>query len=297
MNQIAPLSLIDRADTDLWIVAQCRLLKVARSMLHWRPAAVSEDDLRLVRWLDEQHLAKPFDDSSRMVAGSRRDGSTATRKRVRRLMRVMRIEAIYQKPNTRRRHPEHQVVPYLFRGLVISRPNQMWWADITYIPLADGFVYPLAVMGWFSRRVVAWRLLVGMETGFCVDALQEVLDRYSAPEIFTTDQGVQFTGTDFIGTLATSGLRVRRDGKRRYLDNILIERLWRGLKHEDIYIKAHASVQEVRRGIGGWLIFLGYPAQREVLQALGSCGDVDNAGELSTSPQATTRTKGMIQSI
>ena len=295
MNQVARLSLVDRADTDLSIVAQCRLLKVARSSLYWRSATMSEDDLRLMRRIDELYLAAPFYGARRMVAVLRRDGWTVNRKRVRRLMRVMRIEAIYQKPNTSRRHPEHQVYPYLLRGLVIDRPNQVWCADITYIPLAKGFVYLVAVMDWFSRRVLAWRLSTGMDTGFCVEALQEALDRYGLPDIFNTDQGVQFTSATFTGVLEASGVRISMDGKGRYLDNIFIERLWRSLKYEDIYIKAYASVPEARRGVGDWLNFynderlhqaLGYRTPREVFQAPGSCGYVDNASALATSPQA-----------
>jgi putative transposase len=221
MSQSARLSLVDRADDDLSIVAQCRLLKVARSSLYWRPAAVSEDDLRLMRRIDELYLATPFYGSRRMVAALRREGWTVNRKRVRRLMRVMRIEAIYQKPNTSRRHPDHVVYPYLLRGLVIDRPNQVWCADITYIPMAKGFVYLVVIMDWFSRRVLAWRLSTGMDTGFCVEALQEALDRYGSPKIFNTDQGVQFTSADFTGVLTASDVRISMDGKGRYLDNIL----------------------------------------------------------------------------
>jgi putative transposase len=295
MTPVARLSLVDRADDDLSIVAQCRLLKVARSSLYWRPAAVSEDDLRLMRRIDELYLATPFYGSRRMVAVLRRDGWSVNRKRVRRLMRVMRIEAIYQKPNTSRRHPDHVVYPYLLRGLVIDGPNQVWCADITYIPMAKGFVYLVAIMDWFSRRVLAWRLSTGMDTGFCVEALQEALDRYGSPKIFNTDQGVQFTSADFIGTLSASHVRISMDGKGRYLDNIFIERLWRSLKYEDVYIKAYASVQEARRGIGGWLTFyndgrlhqaLGYRTPSEVFQMPVTCGDVDNASALTTSPQA-----------
>ena len=295
MNQIARLSLVDRADDEVSIVAQCRLLKVARSSLYWRPAAVSEDDLRLMRRIDELYLASPFYGARRMVAVLRRDGWTVNRKRVRRLMRLMRIEAIYQKPNTSRGHPEHVVYPYLLRGLVIDRPNQVWCADITYIPMAKGFVYLVAVMDWFSRRVLAWRLSTGMETGFCVEALQDALDRYGSPDIFNTDQGAQFTSEAFTGVLASSGIRISMDGKGRYLDNIFIERLWRSLKYEDIYIKAYASVAEVRRGIGGWLSFyndqrlhqaLGYRTPREMFEAPLTRGYVDNASALTTSPPA-----------
>ena len=298
MNQVARLSLVDRADDDLSVVAQCRPLKVARSTLYWRPAAVSEDDLRLMRRIDELYLATPFYGSRRMVAVLCREGWIVNRKRVRRLMRVMRIEAIYQKPNTSRRHPEHFVYPYLLRGLVIDRPNQVWCADITYIPMAKGFVYLAAVMDWFSRRVLAWRLSTGMETGFCVEALQEAVDWYGSPDIFNTDQGAQFTSAKLSGVLTISGVRISMDGKGRYLDNIFIERLWRSLKYEDVYIKAYASVQEARRGIGGWLNFynddrlhqaLGYLTPREMFETSAPCGDVDNASALTTSPQGHHR--------
>ena len=295
MSQSARLSLVDRADDDLSIVAQCRLLKVARSTLYWRPTAMSEDDLRLMRRIDELYLATPFYGSRRMVAALRREGWTVNRKRVRRLMRVMRIEAIYQKPNTSRRHPDHVVYPYLLRGLVIDRPNQVWCADITYIPMAKGFVYLVVIMDWFSRRVLAWRLSTGMDTGFCVEALQEALDRYGSPKIFNTDQGVQFTSADFTDVLTASDVRISMDGKGRYLDNIFIERLWRSLKYEDVYIKAYASVLEARRGIGGWLTFynderlhqaLVYRTPSEVFQMPVTCGYVDNASALTTSPHA-----------
>ena len=300
MNQVARLSLVDRTADDLSIVAQCRLLKVARSTLYWRSAAVSEDDLRLMRRIDELYLRMPFYGSRRMVAALRRDGWTVNRKRVRRLMRLMRIEAIYQKPNTSRRHPEHQVYPYLLRDLVIDRPNQVWCADITYIPLAKGFVYLVAVMDWYSRRVLAWRLSTGMEAGFCVEALQEAIDRYGSPEIFNTDQGVQFTSADFIAELATRGVRISMDGKGRYLDNIFIERLWRSLKYEEVFLKAYASVQEARAGIGSWFILyndirlhqaLGYRTPREVFLAAPTCGYVDNTSALTTSPQAQQQRK------
>jgi putative transposase len=295
MNQVTRLSLVDREADDLSIVAQCRLLKVARSTLYWRPAAVSDDDLRLMRRIDEQYLATPFYGSRRMVAVLRLEGWEVNRKRVRRLMRLMRIEAIYQKPNTSRSHPEHIVYPYLLRGLAIGRANQVWCADITYIPMSKGFVYLVAVMDWFSRRVLAWRLSTGMETEFCVEALEEALDRYGSPEIFNTDQGVQFTSAGFTGVLLGKGVRISMDGKGRYLDNIFIERLWRSLKYEDVYIKAYASVREARQGIGGWLTFyndirlhqaLNYRTPREVFLAPVTCGYVDNASALTTSPQA-----------
>lgn len=230
--------------------------------------------------MDELYLAAPFYGSRRMVAVLRREGWSVNRKRVRRLMRVMGLEAIYQKPNTSRRHPEHKIYPYLLRGLEIDRPNQVWCADITYIPMARGFVYLVAVMDWFSRRVLAWRLSIGMETGFCVEALQEAMDRYGPPEVFNTDQGVQFTSADFLAELETRGVRVSMDGKGRFLDNIFIERLWRSLKYEEVFIKAYASVVEARGGIGGWLVFynderphqaLGYLTPRAVFEGVSAC--------------------------
>ena len=300
MIPAARLSLVDRGDGELSIVAQCRMLKVARSTLYWRPAAASEDDLRLMRLIDEQYLTAPFYGSRRMVAVLRRDGWTVNRKRVRRLMRLMGIEAIYQKPNTSRPHPDHKVYPYLLRGLAIDRPNQVWCADITYIPLAKGFVYLVAVMDWFSRRVLAWRVSIGMETGFCVEALQEAMDLYGAPEIFNTDQGVQFTSASFIDELAGRGVRISMDGKGRFLDNIFIERLWRSLKYEEVFIKAYGSVREARGGIGVWLIFyndvrlhqaLGYRTPREMFEAAQARGYVDDASALTTYPPAQQQQK------
>jgi putative transposase len=216
---------------------------------------VSADDLAVMRRMDELHLAWPFYGSRRMTAVLRREGLPVNRKRIKRLMRVMALEAIYQKPITSRKHPDHKVYPYLLRGLVIDRPNQVWCADITYIPMAKGFVYLVAVMDWFSRRVLAWRVSITLETDFCVEALQDAMNRHGQPEIFNTDQGVQFTSAAFLGELETLGVRISMDGKGRFLDNIFIERLWRSLKYEEVFIKAYRSVPEARIGIGEWLSF------------------------------------------
>jgi putative transposase len=255
MTPASRLSLVDRSDPDLSIAAQCRLLKVARSTLYYKAASVSSDDLVLMRWLDEQFLRTPFYGSRRMVAVMRRDGLVVNRKRVRRLMRVMGLEAIYQKPNTSEGHPAHKKYPYLLRNLVIDRPNQVWCADITYIPMAKGFVYLVAVMDWFSRRVLSWRVSIGMDSDFCVEALKEAMEKHGKPEIFNTDQGVQFTSADFLLDLQTQGVGISMDGKGRYLDNIFIERLWRSLKYEEVFLKAYDSVAEARRGMGDWLAF------------------------------------------
>src|SRR6202162_5228063 len=272
MSRSERLALGDHDDQVVPVVAQCRLLKVARSSLYYRPAAVSADDLAVMRRRDDLHLAWPFYGSRRMTAVLRREGWPVNRKRIKRLMRIMVLEAIYQKPNTSRRHPDHPVYPYLLRDLLIDRSNQVWCADITYIPMAKGFVYLVAVMDWFSRRVLAWRLSTGMDTAFCVEALQEALDRYGSPKIFNTDQGVQFTSADFTGVLTASDVRISMDGKGRYLDNIFIERLWRSLKYEDVYIKAYASVPEARRGIGGWLTFYNDERLHQTLGYLTPCG-------------------------
>src|ERR1700732_4886772 len=233
MNRSERLALVDLGDPALPVVAQCRLLKVARSTLYYHPLPVSTDDLAVMRRMDELYLAYPFYGSRRMVAVLRREGWAVNRERVRRLMRLMGLWAIYQKPNTSRSHPDHKVYPYLLRGLTIDRPNQVWCADITYIPMAKGFVYLVAVMDWFSRRVLAWRLSITMETDFCVDALREAMDRHGRPEIFNTDQGVQFTSAAFLDELSSQGVRISMDGKGRFLDNIFIERLWRSLKYEE----------------------------------------------------------------
>jgi len=255
MSRPERLALVDHDDRAVPVVAQCRLLKVARSTLYYRPAPVSADDLAVMRRIDELYLASPFYGSRRMTAVLRREGWPVNRKRIRRLMRVMALVAIYQKPNTSRKHPDHKVYPYLLRGLIIDRPNQVWCADITYIPMAKGFVYLVAVMDWFSRRVLAWRVSITLEADFRVDALRDAMHRYGQPEIFNTDQGVQFTSAPFLTELETRGVRISMDGKGRFLDNIFIERLWRSLKYEEVFIKAYGSVREARLGIDGWLAF------------------------------------------
>jgi len=257
MNLPERRALVDPDDPVLSIAAQCRLLRVSRSTLYYQPEPVDPDDLAMMRRMDELYMASPFYGSRRMVAVLRREGWEVNRKRVQRLMRVMGLEAIYQKPNTSKRHPAHKVYPYLLRGLVIDRPNQVWCADITYIPMAKGFAYLVAVMDWFSRRVLAWRVSITLDAEFCVEALRDALELHGRPEIFNTDQGVQFTSEGFVGELESRSVRISMDGKARFLDNIFIERLWRSLKYEDVFIKAYGSVAEARRGIGGWLTFYG----------------------------------------
>jgi len=266
MNRAERLALVDHDDPVVPVTAQCRLLKVARSTLYYQPVPPSADELAVMRRIDELHLEYPFYGSRRMAVMLRDDGWVMNRKRAHRLMRVMGLETIYQKPNTSWPHPDHKVYPYLLRGLIIDRPNQVWCADITYVPMAKGFVYLVAVMDWFSRRVLAWRLSITMETDFCVDALREAMERHGRPEIFNTDQGVQFTSAAFLDQLSGQGVRISMDGKGRFLDNIFIERLWRSLKYEEAYIKAYGSVAEARQGIGAWL---GFYNEKRPHQALG----------------------------
>jgi len=285
MNRTERLALVDHDDPILPVAAQCRLLRVARSTLYYQPVLASANDLAVMRRIDELHLEYPFYGSRRMAVVLRDDGWLVNRKRAQRLMRVMGLEAIYQQPNTSQPHPDHKVYPYLLRGLAIDRPNQVWCADITYIPMAKGFVYLVAVMDWFSRRVLAWRLSITMETDFCVAALREAMERHGRPAIFNTDQGVQFTSAVFLDELSSQSVRISMDGKGRFLDNIFIERLWRSLKYEEVYIKAYGSVAEARQGIGGWLGFynekrphqaLGYRTPRVVHEGA-ACEYVDKA--------------------
>jgi putative transposase len=296
MSRAERLKLVDAADPTLSIARQCRLLKVARSTHYYRPQGVGEDDLVLMRRIDELYVKWPFYGARRLVAELRGEGFEVGRKRVRRLMRLMGLEVIYQKPSTSAKQPGHAIYPYLLRNLEIVRPDQVWCADITYIPMAKGFVYLVAIMDWHSRYVLAWRLSITLATDFCVEALEDALGRFGAPAIFNTDQGAQFTAAAFTGVLAAHGVRISMDGKGRYLDNIFIERLWRSLKYEEVFLKAYASVAQARLGLRAWLAFyndqrkhqaLDYQTPAEVYRrAKATCGHVDKAEALTTCPQA-----------
>ena len=224
--------------------------------------------------MDRQYLKTPFYGSKRMKAWLLREGYLVSRKRVRGLMRLMGLEAIYRRPNTSKPAPGHRVYPYLLKGVDVNRVDQVWVADITYIPMAQGFLYLMAIMDWHSRHVLAWKLSNTMDTGFCVAALEEALDR-GRPEIFNTDQGAQFTSEAFTQVLQEQGIRISMDGKGRYLDNIFVERLWRSIKYEEVYLKAYQTVAEARTGINAYLEFynrrrphqaLGYRTPAEVYQ-------------------------------
>ena len=202
--------------------------------------------------MDEEHLAHPWYGSRQMRRMLRRKGYAVSRHRIRRLMKIMGLYAIYQKPNTSTPHPEHVVYPYLLRGLIIDRPNQVWCTDITYIPMQAGFLYVIAIMDWYSRKVLSWRISNTMEVGFCMEALQDALGKYPAPEIFNTDQGSQFTSQSFTGILKEAGIRVSMDGRGRWMDNVFIERLWRSLKYECVYLQELRSGSAAKREIFKW---------------------------------------------
>ena len=239
----------------LSIRRQCGLLGLARSGVY-RPARIANDDeLAIMRRLDELFLAWPFFGSRRMTAMLRAEGWVINRKRVRRLMRVMGLRALGPKPNTSKPAPGHRIYPYLLRDLVIERPNQVWAADITYIPMSRGFLYLVAIMDWASRAVLAWRLSNTLDADFCVRALEEALARFGRPEIFNTDQGSQFNSTAFTSMLQGAEVRISMDGRGRWLDNVFIERLWRSLKYEEVYLKGYADGREARAGIGSWFAF------------------------------------------
>ena len=235
-------------------------------MLYYEPEPVSEEELALMRLMDELYLARPIYGSRKMVLALAAKGQAVNRKRVQRLMRVMGLEALVPKPFTSRSHPAHTKYPYLLRGLAVTRANQVWATDITYIPLRLGFCYLVAVVDWFSRAVLTWRLSNTLEVDFCVEALEEALARHGTPAIFNTDQGVHFTSEDFTSVLKAHGVRISMDGKGRCLDNVLVERLWRSLKYEEVYLHAYENVRVARAGIGGYVRFFN---QERPHQALG----------------------------
>jgi putative transposase len=238
----------------LSIRRQCELLGLPRSSFYYEPAEVSADDLRLMRLIDEQYTAHPFYGSRRMVVWLGQQGEEVNRKRVRRLMRVMGLEAIYPKPRLSAPGQGHRIYPYLLRGVKVQRRDQVWSTDITYIPMASGFMYLAAVIDWYSRYVIAWRLSNTLEGSFCLEMLEEALGS-GKPEVFNTDQGAQFTASAFTGRLESAGVVVSMDGRGRALDNVFVERLWRSVKYEDIYIWCYETVPELRRGLGRYFGF------------------------------------------
>ena len=248
-------AMIRRDHPDLSVSRQCGILSIGRSSFYYRAKGESAGNLALMRRLDELFLKYPFYGSRQMVRQLRREGVHVGRHRVRRLMRLMGLQAIYQAPRTSDPHPEHRIYPYLLKGMKIDRPNQAWCADITYIPVQRGFLYLVAIMDWATRHVLAWRLSNTMDASFCVEALDEALARYGKPEIFNTDQGSQFTSLAFTGALKAAGVEISMDGRGRCMDNIFIERLWRSLKYEAVYLHELTDGFVAERVIGDWIGF------------------------------------------
>jgi len=246
--------MIDK-ESALPLTRQSRILELSRSSLYYEAVPVSDRDLELMRLIDEIHLKHPFM-GSRSIRDQVQDmGHEVGRQHVSTLMKKMGIAAMYRKPRLSKPHPDHKVYPYMLSNLDISRANQVWAADITYIPMARGFCYLVAIMDWASRKVMAWRLSNTLDASFCVEALQEALARYGTPEIFNTDQGSQFTSEAFVGILESHSINISMDGKGRWLDNVFIERLWWSVKYQDVYLKAYSSIPEARKGLRDYFEF------------------------------------------
>jgi putative transposase len=245
--------MVDPGHPRLSIVRQCELVSISRASFYRQLAGESEDNLALMRLIDEAFLECPFYGARQMARHLRRLGWCVGRKRVRRLMRKIGLSPIYQAPKTSAPHPQHKIYPYLLRHLAIERPNQVWCADVTYIPMRRGFLYLVAIMDWASRKVLAWRLSNTMEADFCVAALEDAIARYGSPDIFNTDQGSQFTSVAFTTTLKDAGIRISMDGRGRWMDNVFIERLWRSLKYECVFLNVFETGSEARFGIGRWI--------------------------------------------
>lgn len=246
--------MVDRKD-PLPVSRQCALLELPRSTFYHVPKPVSDEELALMRLVDECHLKHPYYGSRRIRDWLEDQGHLVNRKRVQRLMRTMGLTALYPKRNLSLANQAHKVYPYLLRDLVIDRPNQVWATDITYVPMARGFVYLVAIMDWYSRRVLSWSVSNTLDTRFCIDALNEAIDNHGAPEIFNTDQGSQFTSEEFTGVLKQHDIRISMDGKGRWVDNVFVERLWRSVKYEEVYLKAYDSIGAARASLGKYFTF------------------------------------------
>ena len=264
--------MVDRQNPSLSVKRQCQLLDISRSGLYYQPKGIPEEDLELMKLIDRQYLMTPFYGTRKIAAWLKGQDHIVNRKRVRRLMRLVGLKAIYRRPRTSKPAPGHKTYPYLLSGMKITRPNQVWAADITYIPMARGFLYLVTIIDWYSRYVLSWRLSNTLDAGFCVEALKEAL-RKGKPEIFNTDQGAQFTSEAFTGLLEQHGVRISMDGKGSYNDNLFIERLWRTVKYEEVYLKAYQDGREARSSLGQYFHFynnerphqaLGYKTPAEV---------------------------------
>jgi putative transposase len=297
-------AMIRRDHPGLSLSRQCGLLSISRSSFYYAPKGESAENLELMRRIDELFLKYPFYGSRQMVRQLWREGVRVGRHRVRRLMRLMGLEAIYQAPRTSDPHPAHRIYPYLLRRMVIDRPNQVWCADITYIPVQRGFLYLVAIMDWATRHVLAWRLSNTMDTRFCVEALNEALANYGKPEIFNTDQGSQFTSFAFTGVLKAAEVTISMDGRGRCMDNIFIERLWRSLKYEAVYLHELTDGFKAERVIAEWIGFYNTERPHSALdgrtpaQAYGATRPMDMMDKpdgLPTSPQGIARRVGQVQ--
>jgi putative transposase len=247
--------MIRKKNTKLSLTRQCKLLKISRSSLYYTPVGVNTDTLKLMNEIDRVFTKYPFFGSRQIAAYLPQSGLSAGRHRVRRLMGIMGLQAVYKGPNTSKKHPEHRIYPYLLRKLAITQPNQVWCRDITYIPVKRGFLYLVAIMDWATRKVLSWRLSNTLDASFCVEALEEAIAKYGKPEIMNTDQGSQYTGAGWITTLTKADIKISMDGWGRYLDNIFIERLWRSLKQEAVYLHELQDGFQAKRVIDNWIGF------------------------------------------
>jgi len=246
---------VKHSHPDMSVRRQCVLLSLSRSTLYYQPRGESAENLRFMEIIDKQFLETPWYGSRQMARHMQREGHKCGRHRVRRLMKLMRLIPIYQEPKTSKKHPTHKIYPYLLRDLPITRPNQVWCTDITYIPMRRGFLYLVAIIDWYSRKVLSWQISNAMDVGFCIEALKDALARYGSPEIFNSDQGSQFTSTDFTDVLRDAKVKISMDGRGRWIDNRMIERLWRSLKYECVYLNAFETGSEARGGIGAWISY------------------------------------------
>jgi len=298
-------AMVERPAEELSVRRQCDLLNVARSGVYRPKTEPSAEDLALMWRIDELHLELPFYGSRRMTFELNKEGRGVNRKRVQRLMRLIGLEGLVPRPGTSKAAPGNKIYPYLLRGLEISQPNHVWACDITYIPMASGFLYLVAIIDWASRAVLSWRLSNTMDTRFCIEALEEALARHGRPRIFNTDQGAQFTSSAFTGKLEAAGIAISMDGRGRFMDNIFIERLWRSIKYEEVHLKAYADGREARAGIGSWMNFYNHRRPHQALdnqtpmavwregmarperpaEAVDMPLRLDNANALPTSPQ------------
>ena len=271
---------------ELSIVRQCKLLDIHRSGVYHRPRPSSPINLALMREIDEIHLNRPFLGVRRVTDELCEKGHEINHKRIHRLMQIMGIEAIYPKPNTSKSNPAHKIYPYLLRNLEINRPNQVWATDITFIPMPSGFVYLTVILDWYSRKILSWRLSNSMDSQFCVDALEEAIYRYGRPEIFNSDQGSQFTSEAFTSVLKAHQIQISMDGRGAWRDNVFVERLWRSVKYEEVYLNAYESMAEAKSGIGNWIEYYNHARKH---QTLGTTPELMCAGSASLRKAASRR--------